>query len=140
LFINSRPKGADVFINGAKQEKQTPATFPLGSGTFNITVRMPGYEAYTEKVQIKDGTQTQLDIQLQEKSASNVAWAQVQTEPAGAEIFVDGTPTGQVTPARVQIPSGLHNVVLKRVGYQPLRRALQVTEGSTVTINGALQK
>ena len=69
----------------------------------------------------------------------HVAWAQVTTTPTGAEIVVDGIPTGQVSPARVQIPAGAHIVALRLPGYQPARRAVEVTEGGTVTITEALR-
>jgi hypothetical protein len=68
-----------------------------------------------------------------------VAWAQVESDPKGAEIFVDGNPTGQTTPARVQVPSGTHRIVLKLGGYQQARRTFQVSEGGSVFISEPLK-
>jgi serine/threonine-protein kinase len=140
IFISSQPSGADVFINGAKQSGQTPVTLPLAPGQYNLVLRLPGYEAYAGNIQIKDNIQTQLNAALTEKSASRVAWAQVNSNPKGAEIFIDGNPTGQVTPARVQLPSGLHTVTLRLNGYQQARRPVQVSEGGTVTIDETLRQ
>ncbi|MGB9465198.1 MAG: serine/threonine-protein kinase, partial [Candidatus Acidiferrum sp.] len=134
LYLSSKPAGADVFINGAKQSGQTPVTLPLAPGTYNLVVRMPGYEAYAGSVQVKDNIQTQLDVELKEKNTAKVAWAQVETNPKGAEILVDGTATGQTTPARVQVPTGLHTVTVRLAGYQQVRRTIQATEGGTVNI------
>jgi S1-C subfamily serine protease len=134
LYITSKPAGADVFINGAKQSGQTPVTFALAPGPYNLVLRMPGYDAYAGNVQVKDNIQTQLDVQLKEKSTARVAWAHVETTPTGAEILVDGTSTGQTTPSRVQVPSGLHAVTLRLAGYQPVTRTIQATEGGTVNI------
>jgi serine/threonine-protein kinase len=135
LLLTSKPAGADVFINGAKQSGQTPLTLPLAPGSYNLVLRMPGYEAYATSVQVKDNIQTQLlDVPLKEKSTVKVAWAEVETNPKGAEIFVDGTTTGQKTPARVQVPAGLHTVIVKLDGYQQVRRTIQATEGGTVNI------
>jgi serine/threonine protein kinase len=140
IYVTSKPPGADVFINGAKQSGQTPVTLPLAAGQYNLVLRLPGYEAYAGGIQIKDNIQTQLDVTLNEKSATRVAWAQVTTEPKGAEILVDGASTGQFTPARVQMPSGLHTITLRLNGYQPARRKVQVTEGGTVTIEETLHQ
>ena len=41
LFVSSRPPGADVFINGAKQAGQTPVTLPLAPGQYNLVLRLP---------------------------------------------------------------------------------------------------
>jgi PEGA domain-containing protein len=138
IFISSKPPGADVFINGAKQSGQTPVTLPLAPGQYNLVLRLPGYEAYAGGIQIKDNVQTQLDVPMNEKSATRIAWAQVNSIPKGAEIFVDGSSTGQLTPARVQMPSGLHSVSLRLNGYQQGKTMVQVTEGGTVPIEVAL--
>jgi serine/threonine protein kinase len=134
LLLTTKPGGADVFINGAKQSGQTPVTLPLAPGSYNLVLRMPGYDAYAGNVQVKDNIQTQLDVTLKEKSTVRVAWAQVETSPKGAEIFVDGTTTGQTTPARVQVPAGLHTVTLRLGGYLQVRRTIQASEGGTVDI------
>jgi hypothetical protein len=138
IFISTQPPGADVFINGAKQSGQTPVTLPLAPGQYNLVLRMPGYEAYAGGIQVKDNIQTQLSVALNEKSTSRVAWAQVNTNPQGAEIIVDGTSTGQFTPARVQVPAGLHTLTLRLNGFQPAKRPVQVSEGGTVTVNESL--
>ena len=138
IFISSQPPGADVFINGAKQSGQTPVTLPLAPGQYNLVLRLQGYEPYAGGIQVKDNIQTQLNVPLNEKSTSRVAWAQVNTTPKGAEIIVDGTSTGQFTPARVQVPSGLHTVTLRLNGFQQAKRTFQVSEGGTVTINESL--
>jgi serine/threonine protein kinase len=138
LLLTSRPAGADVFINGAKQSGQTPVTLPLAPGSYNLVLRMPGYDAYAGSVQVKDNIQTQLDVTLKEKSTVKVAWAQVETSPKGAEIFVDGTTTGQTTPARVQVPAGLHTVTLRLAGYLQVRRTIQASEGGTVDITNVM--
>jgi serine/threonine-protein kinase len=138
LLITTQPAGADVFINGAKQSGQTPVTLPLAPGQYNLVLRMPGYEAYAGNVQVSENAQTRLDIKMNEKSQTKVAFAQISSAPAGAEIWVDGASTGQVTPARVQMPTGVHMVTLKLSGYQPVRRAVQASEGGTVTLDETL--
>lgn len=139
LRITTQPPGADVFINGAKQPGQTPVTLPLAAGNYNLVLRMPGYEGHSEEVQVKDNAQTQLNVTMTERSAVHVAWAQISTNPPGAEIVIDGTPTGDVTPARVQIASGTHVVVLRLNGYVPARRIVQASEGGTLTIDQPLK-
>jgi PEGA domain len=64
---------------------------------------------------VKDNNQT-LEAELKEKPAGHVAWAQVNSTPTGAEIFIDGAATGQVTPARVQMEAGAHIIALRLNG------------------------
>jgi serine/threonine-protein kinase len=139
LFVSSRPAGADIFVNGAKQSGQTPATLPLAPGQYDLVLRLPGYEAYAGHIQVKENVQTTLDTELKEKGQVRVAWVQVNSTPQGAEIYIDGAPTGQISPARVQMPSGSHVIVLKLDGYQIARRGVQVSEGGTVFVTEALR-
>jgi eukaryotic-like serine/threonine-protein kinase len=138
LLINSHPANADVFINGAKQSGQTPVTLPLAAGQYDVVIRLNGYEPYAGHVQVKDNIQTTLEADLKEKSQVHVAWAQVRSSPAGADIFVDGVPANQQTPARVQIPAGTHTIALRLNGYQIAKRGVQASEGGTVNVTETL--
>jgi serine/threonine-protein kinase len=138
LNVGSRPSGADVFINGDKQPGQTPVTLPLAAGSYNLVLRLEGYEPYVGQVQVKDNVQTVLDLELKSR-AGHVAWAQVDTTPAGAEILVDGVSTGQFSPARVQISAGTHMISLRLKGYEFSRRGIDATEGGTVRVNATLR-
>ena len=140
LYITSDPPGADVFINGAKQSGQTPVTLPLAAGQYNLVLRLQGYDPYVGSVQVKENIQTQLNTKLNERSHIHIAWAQVNSDPAGAEIFVDGNSTGNFTPARVELPAGTHTVTLKLSGYRLAKRPVSATEGGTVSITETLSK
>ena len=139
LYVNSHPAGADIFINGDKQSGQTPTNLPLAAGSYNLVLRLEGYDPYVGQVQVKDNVQTTLDLELQSHAAAHVAWAQVTSTPAGAEIFVDGTSSGVFAPARVQIPSGTHTIGLRLQGYEFARRGIEASEGGTVLVNAKLQ-
>ena len=133
LFVNTKPQGAEVYINGAKQSGQTPVTLPLAQGEFSIMIRKEGYEPYAGHVQVKDNIQTQLEVELTQRTI-HVAWVMVRTQPRGAEILVDGNTTGQVTPARVQMTSGMHAITLQLPGFSPVTRKVAVDEGQAVQV------
>ena len=139
LLVNSHPANADVFINGVKQSGQTPVTLPLAPGQYDLVVRLTGYEPYSSHVQVKENNQTAVELTLSERNKVHVAWAQVRSTPPGAEIFVDGEPSNQVTPARVQIPSGSHIIALQLNGYQVAKHMVQASEGGTVNVTETLR-
>src|SRR5256885_10282150 len=134
LYIVTHPAGADVFINGDKQSGQTPLTSPLPPSTYNLVLRRQGFEQYSQSLTVKENAQAELDLEMKERGA-HVAWAQVDSTPPGAEISVDGIPTGKQTPARVEITAGIHTIVLKKDGFQLSRRPVELTEGGTVSVN-----
>jgi hypothetical protein len=140
LYVTSDPPGADVFINGAKQSGQTPVTLPLAAGQYNLVLRLQGYDPYVGSVQVKENVQTPLNTKLSERFNNHIAWAQVTSDPPGAEVFVDGKSSGRFTPARVEIPAGTHTMTLKLIGFQPAKRIVSATEGGTVPVNETLRK
>jgi serine/threonine-protein kinase len=133
LFVNTKPQGAEVYINGAKQSGQTPVTLPLAQGEYTILIRKEGFEPYAGHVQVKENIQTQLEVELIQHTV-HVAWVMVRTQPRGAEIFVDGNSTGRFTPARVQMTSGMHTISLQLPGFSPAIRKVAVDEGQTVQV------
>ena len=140
LFISSQPPGADVFINGAKQSGQTPVNLPLAAGQYNLVLRLPGYDPYVGSVQVKDNVQTRLeDVRLVQRTNNHIAFADVHSNPAGAEIFIDGNSTGQFTPSRVELPVGMHTVIIRLNGYQQAKRTVQASEGGTVPVEENLR-
>jgi hypothetical protein len=140
LYVSSDPPGAEVFINGAKQSGQTPVTLPLAAGQYNLVLRLQGYDPYVGGVQVKENIQTQIRTKLNERSLTHIAWAQVRTDPPGAEIFLDGNSTGKFSPARIEVGAGTHSVTLKLNGYRTVKRTVSASEGGTVPITESLSK
>ncbi|MEM9864578.1 MAG: PEGA domain-containing protein, partial [Myxococcota bacterium] len=50
----------------------------------------------------------------------------VTSEPAGAAISIDGAPSGEVTPATVELAPGEHTLALSLEGHLPAEQAVQV--------------
>ena len=62
----------------------------------------------------------------------------VISEPAGAEITVDGNFVG-TTPSTLRLSAGPHDIELKAAGRQPWRRTLDVLKDSDVSLKATLE-
>ncbi|MEE9430420.1 MAG: PEGA domain-containing protein [Melioribacteraceae bacterium] len=60
---------------------------------------------------------------------------EVDSNPQGAEIWLDGTNTNEVTPATIDATEGLREVTLKLTGYTELTFKITVTGGETSIVN-----
>lgn len=61
------------------------------------------------------------------------------SNPSGAQIWIDGVNTGQVTPyTQTSVPIGTYSVTLKLSGYQEYTRSVSVTSGQTTVISATL--
>ena len=58
----------------------------------------------------------------------------VESEPSGAEIWIDSVNTGVLTPGSAQASAGSNNVTLKKEGYQDLEFNLSISAGEEYTL------
>jgi hypothetical protein len=63
----------------------------------------------------------------------------IASMPNGAEILIDGTPTGSRTPAQIPLKAGSHKVVLQLDGFQPVELMTSSAPGEAVTVAPRMQ-
>jgi hypothetical protein len=64
---------------------------------------------------------------------------QLESDPSGADIQVDGSFVGN-TPSDVQVPEGEHTITVRRAGFKEWERKMKVSGGSSVHLNAELEK
>jgi hypothetical protein len=114
VFVDSRPQGAEVFIDGFRTGLSTPYLFSnISDGPHRIMVSKPGYIPQESLIDLPytpaaPVSATNISFVLQEYPSG---FLRVTSNPAGAAITLDGTDTGEVTPFIFSsIPIGLHSV------------------------------
>lgn len=75
----------------------------------------------------------------QSAAGSVSAKLQMESNPPGADIVVDGSFVGN-TPSDVRIAEGEHTVTVKKMGFKDWERKLKVSGGSSVHLNAELEK
>ena len=115
LAVDSTPQGAQVQIDGRTEATWlTPFAFSnLLPGQHVITVSKPGYSTDTRTVQATSGNRVNIAAHLSQLMATLV----VNSDPAGANIYIDGRDTGTKTPGQVSVDKGQHVVLVRKMGY-----------------------
>jgi len=123
VTFTSNPEGASVRLNGETVgiTPTDPQAVPAGQVT--VTFTRPRYQALEVNAEVEGMEQAQT---IQGSLQPNWAEVSVDSEPQGAEIFVDGESTGQTTPAVVEILAGEHEVRLKAPGHKSHRQRILV--------------
>ena len=141
LVVESSPVGAEVFIDGIRTELTTPCQVEnLSEGLHRVTVSLPGYIPGESVIDIpinkeplvKDPARFTLD---------RYAWGdlEVRSEVEGADIFLDGFPTSEKTPATLRfIPIGVHEVTI-RLGDRTRASDVTVIPGETAKCRVTLE-
>ena len=117
IFIESSPNGAGIYINDKYSDKTTPDTIKnLVFGTYKVSLKYPNYNDTTFYVDVSPNTITYKNINLTQKIDYGKLY--IQTNPSGANIFIDNSNTGKLTPDTVKnLEVGNYNVTLKLTDY-----------------------
>ncbi|MBI2682459.1 MAG: serine/threonine protein kinase [Acidobacteriales bacterium] len=134
--ISSTPAGAKVQIAGTTQaDWVTPFTAAeLDPGVYDVTITHPGYVPQTLEATVAAGKAGSLNVRL----IMSGAQVSVSSTPAGGFIWVDGKPTGKLTPATVQIEKGQHTVEVRKAGFVEAPLSISAKDGDTVDFSPTL--
>lgn len=115
VSLTTNPSGATVVVDG-KDRGVTPITlYDLAPGKHHVKFRLSGYDESDRFLDTREGPFLERNTVLREKKGLLL----LKTEPAGADIQVDGVSVGQ-TPRLVTNLSvrDVHSVRLRKAGYQ----------------------
>ena len=129
LEVDTGGVAAEISADGARIGR-VPGTVDVPAGDRTLTFRAPRYLDHVERLAIKgEGQKQQLKVQLK----PNFGVVTISSEPAGAQIDVDGKPAG-VTPAKVEMDSGIRRVQLTAPGLRVWTSSVVVNAGVPQTI------
>jgi len=115
IAVDSTPQGVQAQVDGRTDSSYvTPfALTNLQPGQHTITVSKPGYSTDTRTVAVTSGNRTTVVVHLSQLMATLV----VSSDPAGANVYVDGRDSGTKTPSQVSVDKGQHVVLVRKMGY-----------------------
>jgi hypothetical protein len=114
-LIDSSPQGAQFQVDGKSDPSWiTPFNLAdLSPGKHIVSVSKTGYSSDIRAVEVVSGSKSSLIVHFTPVNALMV----VNSTPPGANIAIDGKPTGRVTPAQFAIEKGSHTILLRKQGY-----------------------
>jgi eukaryotic-like serine/threonine-protein kinase len=140
LKITSTPDGAALQIDGRGDPSMTtPYTaLRLAPGPHDITFIKSGYLDDKKVISVTAGSTGFVSATLQK---APVATSQVtfNSDPGGAEIWVDGKSIGRVTPAQAVVVAGQHQIVLRKPGYEDSSNPVSLVAGQPFSLSNNLK-
>jgi serine/threonine-protein kinase len=137
LQIVSDPVGARVEIDGqTRPEWVTPfLADKLTPGKHNITYNLPNFNSEKRTADVVAGKKGSVEAKL----TTSVGTVKLASTPAGAEVLLNGKPTGQKTPATLNLPPGNHTLKIHHEGFQDDTQNVTVALGQTQNVTSKLQ-
>lgn len=114
LTVTSQPGGAAVSING-RYRGTTPVEVELGPGvTYEVIISKAGFATDERKVSMESRRGKLLRIELE----ARVGVVKIVSQPADAELFIDGQPRG-IASQELSLPARPHRIEIRKAGYEP---------------------
>jgi serine/threonine protein kinase len=137
LEISSEPSGASVFIDNEPIGEITPIAIEGLELNSDIKVKLTkqGHKDFEQTVKITSLKPQTLTAKL--ASATKTGTIKIDSNPGGAEIFLNGRSTGLATPAALEnIPlSEKQNIRIAKLGYQNATKTVVLKDGSPMEIS-----
>jgi serine/threonine-protein kinase len=128
ITIISSPGGARAMLDGRPDAVcTTPCSVDAAPGRHTIAVSMDGYQTENREVDVSTGPVEMTAVVLRARGGALM----LTSDPPGANVLVNGMPTGKVTPARIDLAPGNYKITIERDGRQATQN-VQVTSGISI--------
>ncbi|HLM72422.1 MAG TPA: PEGA domain-containing protein [Polyangiaceae bacterium] len=138
VLVLSNAKGARILVR-SKVVGTTPlgGHIQLNAGPALVEVEAEGYLPFKKTVDLPGGGEIEIEAKLTLKSKMGVLT--VRSPVAGARVFIDGKPAGNV-PAERSLPAGPHKILVERDGYETAETTAVVNAGDKKQISIELKE
>ncbi len=131
LLLTTEPEGCDISLDGYSLGRTPRLIASLDAkDVYTLVVQKPGYQPRSVEVKFDGRT----PLVKRESLIIDSGVIEATSEPAGAEVVVNGQPRG-TTPTTVNnVPKGRATVTLKKKGFAEETRELSIVAGETQTL------
>lgn len=132
ILVRTTPEDATVLIDG--KPSKSGLAIETNAKRHRVRVTAAGYAPFERELPITESTLNPVDVVLEEKPALLTV-----VGDSGTQISIDGRPAGS-TPlgAPIEVPSGVHLVVLTKNGHRPMSQEVEFTRDEKKRLDAKL--
>ncbi|WP_297489633.1 PEGA domain-containing protein [Thermococcus sp.] len=134
LTVDSLPSGAEVYIDGRLVGTTPLKNYRIPVGIHEVVVKKNAYVPAAYAVQIKANELKTLNVVLVPATGKLT----VNSNPSGAEVYIDGKKVGTTPLRNYTIPEGIHEVAIRKAGYAERAYAISIKYGELKVLNVTL--
>ena len=140
LFVDSTPRGADVYVDGNYEGTSPLTVSSLSEGPHRLELHLAGYEVLTSTENVVAGQARVLNlVMVPYSSSSGDGSIDITSNLPGALVYLDGIYKGSTQSGNsfnlIAISPGLHTILLNVPGYTDFTQAVQVNAGQISYVN-----
>lgn len=130
IYVESDPTGAEIWLDDVNTGVVTPGRVDADPGAHIVTLKKAGYGDLSINVGVTAGEEFVLTSGT---TLAQLGSLVINSQPAGAEIWIDGANTDQVTPSSFSLPDANYTVYLDLADYSDTTFVTQIANGGTTT-------
>lgn len=131
IFVDSTPQNASIYLDNNNTGKTTPDTlYDIPTGIHSIKVFKDGYASALDSFVVDVTADSLHRASFVLNALQQFGFLFVNTQPAGADIFINDQPTGKVTPDTVKLLPGMHTLEIIKNGFVSHARQVEVIRDS----------
>ena len=114
LVVTTEPQGATVSVDGAEGKPSPLVVKALAPGKHRVQVQKRGWLPAEREAELAAGDAYTLEVVLERPRYT----MKIATDPAGADVSVDGTERGR-TPVTIEVTEAeFHEIVVRKEGFR----------------------
>lgn len=133
--VESEPPGATVTLDGAIRGRTPLDLRDLRPGEHRLTLALPGYRELTQSFAVPGPATLRLVLQPLAAGGS----VRVESQPAGAIVWLDGEDRGRTPVVLDRVPPGRHELRIGAPRYYAATRMIDVESGRLTTVSLRLE-
>ncbi len=141
LEVVCKPAGARVTIAGVGEGECPYTNAQVRAGSWTLVATSAGHADVTQSFTVVPGERSRVDVTLQRPGRLTV-----HTDPAGADVSVNGQPAGKTPISEMKLDEGDHTLGFRLEGHRDQEQVVQVPAGEKISVavtlarrGGALQ-
>ena len=129
----------ETYFDVVQMEAETYLYISAQAATF-IEIKHPDYgkTEYWFPEDLCDFCGYEMVVQYVNSNVHNNTYISVDTEPSGADIYIDGKHYGQTPNIITDLPMGKHEMKLEKQEYNPVTKIFIIEEGEKLKFNETL--
>ncbi|MGA2913789.1 MAG: PEGA domain-containing protein [Methanoregula sp.] len=134
LFVESTPRGADVYVDGNYEGASPVTVSSLSEGAHMVELHLAGYEVMTSTENVVAGQGTVINLAMVPYSSpSGFGSMDISSNLPGTLVYLDGIYKGSTSSGNtfnvISVNPGSHTILLHVPGYTDFTQTVEVTGG-----------
>lgn len=118
---------AEIFVDGERKGVRT-WTGPLKMNSYNVEVRQKGHRSVSQIITVSAAGNQVIRLNAPVPVFGSLI---VTSQPSQATVYVDGEEKGTTPLQLAKLPVGMHEVRVRRSGYQTTEKKVEVKENAS---------